>query len=469
MLSFHIAATRTTVFRLIAIHVAIVPIATAAVVGVLYVRTSALLTRQVLQTIVAEAEGLEDFARIGGLKSLADVLAERVRTGNRSLYLLADAQGRTLAGNLNRWPPELDRAPGGTLFHYTAGEPDAPHRLAAGVVVGVAGGARLLVARDIEEQRRFAAQVLQLFLIGSGLLAAAGLAGGVLASRALLRRVEAITCTSRTIMTGDLSRRIALAGSDDELDRLARNLNLMLDRIEQLLDGMREVSDNIAHDLRTPLNRMRNRAESYLRESRDEAGYREGLERTIEDADELIRTFNALLLIARLEAGAIEEHLEDFDLAGLLTDAAELYDPAAEQAGRMLAVSVCGPVMVRANRQLLSQAVANLIDNAIKYGAPLGDGNPEDIRISLTTGSDGIAIVVADRGAGIPASERERVLKRFVRLEYSRTRPGTGLGLSLVAAVARLHGGSVRFEDRAPGLAVIVELPRNRGAIIRRQ
>ena len=461
------AAARTTSFRLTAIYVALFVLAAAAIVGAMFWQTNNLLTRQVLQSIAGEADGLRALAQSAGSAALADAIADRSRSAGPNLYYLADAQGRKLAGNLNRWPPELRGEPAGGLFRYavTAGA-DEPERLAVGVPVPLSDGQRLLVSRDIEELRTFIGRVRRLFLWGFGCLAFAGLVGGVAAGRLILKRISAITATSETIMAGDFSRRIPLSGADDELDHLAQNLNVMLNRIEQLMTGLREVSDNIAHDLKTPLNRLRNRVEAALRDPRGLEAYREGLERTLEEADDLMKTFNALLLIARLEGGAMEDSLETFDLGALVRDVAELYGPLAEEKGLEVALQAHGPYKVRANRQLISQAVANLLDNAIKYAtmstaaqAHRRDGAKPDIRITVASSAAGLEIAVSDRGPGIPAADRERVLKRFVRLEASRTRPGTGLGLSLVAAVARLHGGGVRLEDNEPGLKAVFILP----------
>ncbi len=263
-------------------------------------------------------------------------------------------------------------------------------------------------------------------------------------------------------MTG----RLPVNGSGDELDRLAQSLNLMLARIEQLMAGLREVSDNIAHDLKTPLNRLRNRVEAALREPYGEPVYREALERTIEEADGLIKTFNALLSIARIEAGAAGgENRETLDVSALLRDVAELYEPVAEERGLVLKADMQAPIFIRGDRQLLGQAIANLIDNAIKYGtSEAAEGGPDaqpEVEVSAEAKGPMAEIVVTDRGPGVPVSDRERVLDRFVRLEASRSEPGSGLGLSLVAAVARLHGGSLRLEDNEPGLRVILALPTN--------
>jgi signal transduction histidine kinase len=244
----------------------------------------------------------------------------------------------------------------------------------------------------------------------------------------------------------------------------------MLARIEQLMAGLREVSDNIAHDLKTPLNRLRNRVEEALREPHNEVAYRHALERTIEEADELIKTFNALLSIARLEAGAGGENRETLDVSALVHDVAELYEPVAEERGITLKSDVAEPIVMRADRQLLGQAIANLIDNALKYGAPSkahgGNGLAPEVEVRARAVNGGVEIVVTDRGPGVPAPDRGRVLDRFVRLEASRSEPGSGLGLSLVAAVARLHGGSLRLEDNEPGLRVVLTLPKEEDALV---
>jgi signal transduction histidine kinase len=238
----------------------------------------------------------------------------------------------------------------------------------------------------------------------------------------------------------------------------------MLARIEELMAALREVSDNIAHDLKTPLTRLRNRAEAALRSQGDPAAYRDGLSKTMEEADELIRTFNSLLLIARLEAGAVAESMAPVDPASVIADVAELYEPVAEQAGLQLEVAAREGLQIRANRELVSQAVANLVDNAIKYSTAAAGGAADNegdrsVRIVMDSIGDSVEIAVADCGPGIAPQDRQRALQRFVRLEKSRSQPGSGLGLSLVSAVARLHGGSIRLEDNAPGLKAILVLP----------
>ena len=457
---------RTTTFRLSLTYLAL--FSAAAIVAIVYIywNTTVLLSRQLNQTIDAELKGLAEQYRAGGLDQLVRTVAERSATPGNSLYLVADSEGRRLAGNLSAVTPDLWNSLGPVEFVYrrpAAG--GVENRLAFANVFRLPSGNRLIVGRDIEDRRELARMVRSAMLWGLGVMAVFGIGGGYWVSRKLLARIDALSDTSRTIMEGDLTGRLPVNGSGDELDRLAQSLNLMLARIEQLMAGLREVSDNIAHDLKTPLNRLRNRVEAALREPYGEPVYREALERTIEEADGLIKTFNALLSIARIEAGAGGENRESLDVSALLRDVAELYEPVAEERGLVLKADAQAPIFIRGDRQLLGQAIANLIDNAIKYGtseaAENGPGAQPEVEVSAEAKGSMAEIVVTDRGPGVPASDRERVLDRFVRLEASRSEPGSGLGLSLVAAVARLHGGSLRLEDNEPGLRVILALPTN--------
>jgi signal transduction histidine kinase len=278
-----------------------------------------------------------------------------------------------------------------------------------------------------------------------------------------------MTGTTQRIMAGDLSGRLPVGRSGDELDRLAENLNAMLERIEALMMGLKEVSDNIAHDLKTPLTRLRNRAEEALAKSRTEAEYRAALERTIEESDGLIRTFNALLMIARAESGQARGNMDDFDAADVARGIHELYEPLAEDDGMTLRVQV-ESAPLHGNRELISQALANLVENAIKYGKPDGIVQPlnagvaaetdrKEILIEAKRVGDRVLLSVTDRGPGIPAEDRKHAVERFVRLEASRTQPGSGLGLSLASAVATLHGGDLRLDDAHPGLIATLAIP----------
>lgn len=457
----------STPFRLTVAYMGAFVVAAALIVGFVAWRANELLTSKAIEALATEVTSLREQFQSGGPARLVAAINERVAEPGSGLYLLLDAGGSKLAGNLPRMPAALTEEGQGHLFSYPRGSEGkgVRERLAVGLSLPVPGGLTLVVARDIEDQRQFAATIGQVALWGVGLLSALGVGAGILISRSVLGRIEAVTDASRKIMAGDLSRRIPLNGSGDELDRLSQSLNAMLARIEELMLALREVSDNIAHDLKTPLNRLRNRAEAALRNPDGAASYRDGLVKTIEEADELIRTFNSLLLIARLEAGAVAESMGPVDPAAIIGDVAELYEPVAEEAGLALAVSAPQGLSLVANRELVSQAVANLVDNAIKYSgvaasAPaVGGASPPPIGISLAGTGDGIEIAVTDRGPGVAPQDRERALQRFVRLEKSRSRPGAGLGLSLAAAVARLHGGSLRLEDNAPGLKAIIVLP----------
>ena len=461
---------RTTTFRLSLTYFALFSAAAVVAVFFIYWNTTVLLSRQLNQTIDAELTGLAEQYRAGGLDQLVRIVAERSETPGNSLYLVADKDGKQLAGNLSAVSPQLWDSVGPVEFVYSRpASGGVERRLAFANVFRLPGGYRLIVGRDIEDRRELSRLILNTMLWGLGAMALVGIGGGYWVSRKLLTRIDGLAATTRTIMGGDLARRLPVSGSGDELDRLSQSVNLMLARIEQLMAGLREVSDNIAHDLKTPLNRLRNRVEEALREPQDERAYRDVLERTIEEADGLIKTFNALLSIARLEAGAGGENRDTLDMAALVYDVAELYEPVAEERGIALKAQATDPIIIHGDRQLLGQALANLIDNALKYGAPSGGADngwaPEvDVRADVR---DGVArILVSDRGPGVPGSERDRVLSRFVRLEASRSEPGSGLGLSLVAAVARLHGGKLRLEDNEPGLRVVLSLPMEGDALI---
>ncbi len=452
-----------TPFRHAMLFVTVVVSTGALVLWLLYTNVSEIVSRQLVETITVEADGIAELARLAGPPAAASAITQHASRGEGRLYFLEQPGGTKLAGNLDRWPTGLARTgPGGT-FHYTdPRHPGTPPQLGAGTVLRLNGGLHLLVARNLDQQRQLARNVSTLFLTGFGALALAGILAGAVAGRFALRRISQMTATTDAVKAGDFSGRVPLTGSGDELDHLADNLNTMLDRIEQLMAGLREVSDNIAHDLKTPLSRLRSRAETALRDTRDLAA-REALGCVIEDADDLIKTFNALLLIARLEAGAIEGASEGFDIGALAADVAELYAPVAEERGLIIERDIVHGIELAANRQLVGQAIANMLDNAIKYGKPAQSRQePSTINVRVVRADDRAIVSVSDSGPGIPAADRQRALKRFVRLQESRTQPGTGLGLSLVAAVARLHGGSVSLEDNSPGLRIVLMLPCHR-------
>ena len=453
---------RTTTFKLTLVYLTVFALFAVFLLGYFAWNTQRLITQQITETVDAEITGLSEQYRQGGVRRLVIVVEARARRPGSSLYLVTTFAGEALAGNVGSLAPGvLDRTGWAETLYRRQDESEAAEHRALVRVFQLPGGFRLLVGRDLEERERLQRIVLDAGRWSIALVVVLGLAGGLFATRRVLRRVDAMTETTRTIMAGDLGGRLAIAGTGDELDRLASNLNAMLERIEGLMHGLKEVSDNIAHDLKTPLTRLRNRCEAALRNAGSEADYRAALEATIEESDGLIRTFNALLMIARAESGQAREDMTEFDAVEIVRDVGELYEPLAEQKGLALKVAAPAPAPVKANRELVSQALANLVDNAIKYAKPETiDGKAAEVLISAQGDGDRILLAVADRGPGIPGKDRGRVIERFVRLEQSRSEPGSGLGLSLASAVAHLHAGELRLEDNAPGLRAVIALPR---------
>jgi signal transduction histidine kinase len=447
----------TSTFRLALIYLASFGISALALLGFLYYETAGFMARQTDETIQAEIAGLAEQYRAEGINRLREVIELRSGQPHRSgVYLLIDPLGRRVAGNLERWP-EVKPGPDGWLTFAVEVTPDGEkveQRRARAKSFRLDEGFSLLVGREVEDRLQVEAQIRRTLGWGLALTLLLGLAGGFLMSRGMLGRVDAINRTTRRIMAGDLSQRIALRGSRDEFDQLAANLNAMLDQIERLLGGMRQVTDNIAHDLRTPLNRLRSRIEVALLQHPGRAETRALLEATLADAQAMIATFNALLDIARAEAGSERGGFEEVDLAALAGDLADLYRPVAEDKQLTFEYHCVPGMALRANRQLLAQALANLLDNAVKYTPPGGG-----VRLDVGRGPSGPVIAVSDSGPGIPEADRARVLQRFVRLDATRSTPGSGLGLSLVDAVAKLHGAELMLTDNRPGLKVSLAFP----------
>jgi signal transduction histidine kinase len=454
---------RTTAFQLTLVYLVIFILFAFSLLGYFALNTRRLITEQITTTVDTEIAGLREQYNQGGIRRLVIVVDLRSRRPGSSLYLVTTATGEGLAGNVGSLEPGVLDHPGWLETNYRRLEaPEGNDHRALVQVVQLPGGFRLLVGRDLEERERLFGIIANAGQWSLALVIVLGLAGGFFVSRRVLNRVEAMTETAQTIMAGDLAGRLPVAGTGDELDRLADHLNAMLERIEALMHGLKEVSDNIAHDLKTPLTRLRNRCEQALRGSAGVHDYRAALEATIAESDDLIRTFDALLMIARAESGQARDNMTEFDAAEIARDVGELYEPLADEKGIALTVEAPTAAPVRGNRELVSQALANLIDNAIKYAGPNGKLNGAPAEIVVKAGNDGerIAISVADRGPGIAEADRGRVVERFVRLEQSRSEPGSGLGLSLAAAVARLHGGELKLEDNHPGLRSIIALPR---------
>ena len=452
---------RTTAFKLSLAYLAV--FATSALLGLGYVAWTAsrALDDQMVSTIEAEINGLSEQYKLGGLRRLIGAVERRAGDPGASLYLVTNAAGERIAGNIAALPTGLIVDPGQTEADYAPnGEARTLDHRAIMQIFVLPGGFRLLVGRDVAERDRLRAVIGRTFGWSLGLVVLLGVVGAWFIASRVLKRVDAMTETTRRIMAGDLDGRLAVAGNGDELDRLARNLNVMLERIGALMRGLRDVSDNIAHDLKTPLTRLRNRAEEALRSAESPEALRAALDGVIEESDGLIRVFNALLTIARLEGAEARAEFQVFDARAVVQAVAELYEPLASEQGLTLTVEPGeAPLRMRGNRDLVGQALANLLDNAIKYGHPPDGGGLGTIRVEAARRDGSIRFTVADAGPGIPPEARARVLDRFVRLEEARSRPGFGLGLSLVDAVVRLHQGSLSLEDRAPGLAVVVTLP----------
>ncbi len=453
---------RTTAFKLTLVYLTVFALFAAFLLGYFAWNTRRLITEQITQTIDAEITGLAEQYRQGGIRRLVLVVDARSRRPGSSLYLLTTPAGEGLAGNVGSLATGVLETRGWAETVYRRlDDPDSARHHAMVRVFQLSGGFRLLVGRDLEERERLSDIVLAAARWSLAIVVVLGIAGGLFVTRRVLKRVDAMTETTRKIMDGDLTGRLPVAGTGDEFDRLSSNLNAMLERIEALMHGLKEVTDNIAHDLKTPLTRLRNRCEEALRLAEDESQYRQALESTIEESDALIRTFNALLMIARAESGQARDDMTEFDAAEIARGVGELYEPLADEKGIRLKVAAPGEAPVRGNRELVSQALANLVDNAIKYGAP-GPAAPNGAEILIEAAGEGdrILLTVADGGRGIPVADRGRAVERFVRLEQSRSQPGSGLGLSLASAVARLHGGELKLEDNHPGLRTVISLPR---------
>jgi signal transduction histidine kinase len=454
---------RTTAFKLTLVYLGIFVLFAASLLAYFALNTRRLITEQITATVNGEVNGLSEQYGQGGLRRLVVVVDVRSRRPGSSLYLVTTPSGEGLAGNVGSLEPGVLDHPGWleTNYHRLEAPEGAEHR-ALVRVVQLPGGFHLLVGRDLDERERLFGIVVNAGQWSLALVIVLGLVGGFFVSRRVLSRIDAMTGTAQTIMAGDLSGRLPVAGTGDELDRLADNVNAMLERIEALMRGLKEVSDNIAHDLKTPLTRLRNRCEQALRSATGEASYRAALESTIAESDDLIRTFDALLMIARAESGQARDNMTEFDASEIARDVGELYEPVADEKGIALKIDAPAAAPVRGNRELVSQALANLIDNAIKYAGPSGKVNGASAEIVVRAGNDGerIALSVADHGPGIPDADRGRVVERFVRLEQSRSEPGSVLGLSLASAVARLHGGELKLEDNHPGLRTTIALPR---------
>ncbi|MFC6487994.1 sensor histidine kinase [Nitratireductor sp. GCM10026969] len=458
------AIMKTTAARLSALYLLLFTV--CAVVLVFYVTSLSvrMLTAQTREAIVEEVNGLSRAYRRGGLPTLVRVMDLRSRQPSANLYLITNPNGLILSGNVEAIEPGVLDSVGWTsrpfaYRRYGEAQEDGGRlrHTAVAQVIRLPNDMILLVGRDLGEPEKFRLVVRRALMAALGMMGLGAILIWYFIGRTALKRIDSVSEASAQIMGGDLTRRLPVSSAGDEFDRLSENLNAMLDRIAALNEGLKQVSDNIAHDLKTPLTRLRNRAEAALNSTGGDAPCREALEQTIAESDQLIRTFNAILMISRLEAGYSAETTASVDLAAIVADVVDLYEPAAEEMGVTLGADAPQPVHIDGNRELIGQALSNIVDNAIKYSADTA--KEPAVSVSLVREGNFARLTVRDNGPGIPDADRERVTERFVRLEASRTQPGSGLGLSLAKAVMTFHGGRLEIFGGGQGLSVAMVFP----------
>ncbi len=446
---------RTSAFRLALVYAALFVVSALVLFAILYWATIGSVGRQIDATIESEILGLAEQYERRGVTGLVDVLAERVRRSpdGGAIYLFADSNLSPLAGNLRRWPTLATDSTGQIEF-------DTTHN-GAGVsrfranILSVGRDYRLLVGRDLRELTELKVVFERAAVWGIAVVLILAIAGGALMSASAQRRIAIINRTARQIMDGELNERIPITGSRDEYHDLAIMINDMLSKIEILLDNVRHVGDSVAHDLKTPLTRLRNRLESL---SHTELSMSSELEKCVAESDQLLATFNALLRIARIESGAYRTAFSTLNVMELVDGVCELYRATADEKRVTLSIVSKPEVLIYGDRDLLTQAFANLLDNAVKY-TPYGGS----ISIDINELGGQIELAVSDSGGGVPAVDHLRIQQRFVRLDTARSEPGNGLGLSLVKAVVDQHKGELRTENLDPGLRMTMILPRDTG------
>jgi signal transduction histidine kinase len=439
----------SSTFKLALIAIGTFGVIVSAILSYVYLSTSAYVRSRSDRAIMTESSSLRDAYERSGREALIALIQRRIAdqsfAGN--VYLLADSSSAALGGNLEAWPSTVTAAGGWAEFRAPASRGAAGPPLLRATIATFPGGDRLLVGKDISDLDSFTDQIKTAVISSVALIFAVAGVASILVTRRTVGRIESINATSRAIMRSGLDQRIPLRGTHDEWDRVAENLNLMLDRIETLMGEVKQVSDNVAHDLRTPLTRMRGRLEKGYHGQRGAEDDQALIGDTIADLDAVLRIFASLTRIAHIETQARKGAFRSVNLVDIAKEVVELYDAAAEQDGTRLTVTGDPEVLVTGDRDLIFDAIANLVDNAIKHGRPGGH-----VVVANETIDGRPVVSIADDGPGIPADQYEHVFKRFYRLEHSRYTPGNGLGLSLVAAVARLHGARIEMLDNAPGL-----------------
>ena len=443
----------SSTFKLALIAIGTFGLIVSGILSYVYLSTSSYVRGRSDRAIKSECSDLLAVNDRIGRDGLAALIKQRIADGNWAdhVYLLVDPSLAPLAGNLQAWPSTITTDAGWTEFRVPPSSAGMDQPLIRAVLEGLPNGDRLLVGRDIGDLDSFTRQIKMAVFISVVLIFSLAGVASVLITRRTVGRIESINATSRAIMLSGLDKRIPLRGTRDEWDRVAENLNLMLDRIELLMSEVKQVSDNVAHDLRTPLTRMRGRLEKAYHTQRSGGSDQSLIGDTIADLDAVLRIFASLTRIAQIEAHTRKGAFRKVDLVEIVGKVVELYDAAAEQDGTCLTVAGDRAVFAVGDPDLIFDAIANLVDNAIKHGRAGGDV------VVTSEVVDGTPVIsIADSGPGIPADEREHVFKRFYRLEHSRYAPGNGLGLSFVAAVARLHGAEIEMLANSPGLKVKV-------------
>jgi signal transduction histidine kinase len=445
---------RTTSFRLTALYAVYFAASMAVIFGIVFWVATDVLNGQIRLSLQSELASLPDVEASAPTRALISEIEQRVDSGSSELfdYGVQDGEGRVLAGNLSTLTPfeGWQEIPREDLANKPSHRPARHRLLALGHRFG--DGSLLTVATDTYRMREAEEAIARSFAWAAGATLLLGLAGGITLSHGFLRRVDEINLTTRAIMRGDLTDRIRTRGTGDELDELGHNLNGMLDRLRDLMEGLKQVSNDIAHDLRTPLSRLKQRLEAASEEARSIEDYEEAIRLALKDTDTALATFGALLRIAQIETGTRRANFVDLDLSSLAVDLAMTYDVVAEDLGRTLVASVDSGLHIHGDRELLTQLFVNLIENALRHTPP-----GAQVRLSAKAGRRGPVVEIADDGPGIPEAEWTHVFKRFYRLESARSTPGNGLGLALVAAVAELHDAHIELADNAPGLRVALQ------------
>jgi signal transduction histidine kinase len=441
----------SSTFKLALIAILAFGVIVAAIFGYVYASTSSYVRSRSDRAILSEFASLQETYDRSGRHELVALIAERIadKSFADNVYLLTDGSGAILAGNLAVVPLTSKEAHGWQEFRAPAPPGANSLVLVRAMLERLSNGDHLLVGRDISELDNFTDQIRLALIFGLALIFVLAAAASILVTRRTVGRIEQINATSRDIMQSGLDKRIPLRGSHDEWDRVAENLNLMLDRIEILMGEVKQVSDNVAHDLRTPLTRMRGRLEAALHRERSAEQDQALIGNTIADLDAVLRIFASLTRIAQIETKARKGGFHTVNLAEIAGEVVELYDAAAEQEGTSLTMTGEPDMVVTGDRDLIFDAIANLVDNAIKHGRAGGH-----VAVAAEHVDGEAVITIADDGPGIPADQRDQVFKRFYRLEQGRCAPGNGLGLSLVSAVARLHGVRIELLENAPGLKI---------------